>query len=83
MDDFIADGRGRKDLVTEVAVVQYGDNNGNIAYCFHITSNVHKTETITFHHFYEKDSYKSWLINRDYEPYSYVTYHLKLKLSLW
>ena len=51
MDDFVADGEGSKGLISEVSVVQYdGNNDDNNMYWFNITSNVHKTEIVTFLH---------------------------------
>lgn len=55
MDEFIADREGRKGLITEFAVVQYDDDDIIIIivinmYCCNITSNIHKTDTITFLH---------------------------------
>ena len=56
MDDFTADTEGSQGLITEFAVVQYYDdndnnnNNVNNMYWCNVTSNVHKTDIITFLH---------------------------------
>lgn len=52
MDEFIADKEDRTGLITEFTVVQYDDddNNVNSMYWCNVTSNVHKTDIITFLH---------------------------------
>jgi len=58
LDNFTADREGRQDLITEFDVVQYDDDNDNNKvnnmYWCNITSNVHKTDIITFLHILRK-----------------------------